>query len=893
MAATSVEGSSSVRNTSQTVSLPCLGRFGKSWLLLPLLWLSSSCTLITVGNTVKKDFAPALSRGDVPKLMRHSTPGLGHLFAHFTEGEIRQLMRWGSTPPPSKSKKTGKTAPSTPPATTPKISGSLDDFSSNGDRARLRVKSGSVKYTFVMQRIHKRWLVDDIVIHRPGGPWSFQAILGMFVTAKNILEDARQGLVSDQRMSPELVTALSPMVERLPAWGLLNKPGKDEPEEAADREPLLAFVDLSFSGDDAVAVFRVAGVPVDLKVRRLGKGWALQDVVFRVPGRPVLPLLWLARAIGPALVTLGDMRYVHGNAPYAFARVRDLLDDDLSIQLAPVLAPVWGSLSPLLASRIRPAEAKNGVPVSADTSASAADRVKRVLDLLTWKQEGNSLALDLQAGTWGVLTRWSSDGRLSHLVVTTGKRQIQTRHLSGFAPFSRWWESVLTGQVGNLAGWLHEGLRLLDEPYASLEPLVPRALTLPPGLDALLHSVRAGRNGRPAGPATGPGPIPEVRLEHFSFTPERTEIEIATLGRRFLWSWHWRAEVWRLESLKLDRSTDLLPALWLLPPAWRALEGLTTRSADLFTSALAPDVQQKVGPGVKELFTTCGPWIDAFLREAIEVLLLTLFEPPQWRQAPGPTPPKEPPAAVSDAPVTRPALPVLDTQRRALSFAGRTLVFAPLPDGAWGLRLPEPPPVKARTAIADHALAIPELWPTLAGLYLGLATADTTALARFSSADFTRKVWRQVGGKRLNRLLDRLGVDVPLFTGRDLVGLLLPDRTPAVPIPATGTLGDMVGGLRSLSKVKPTSVLPALASKAASAGASNAPAVRILGTLVRADRRYPFAEIWLLVNGKRVDLNFTWDASRRLFVLHEIRVQLKVLGRDMTFGLKDHLKNFL
>ncbi|MBU1411653.1 hypothetical protein KKC22_09065 [Myxococcota bacterium] len=869
--------------------MPCLRPFGKSWLFLPLLWLSSACTLMSVGNTVKKEFGPALSRGDVPRLVKLSTPELGDLFSRFTDAEIRQLLRWGSTPPPKKSG-----VASAKPGAAPKITGSLDGFSSSGNRARLRVKSGNIKYTFLMHRIRSQWRVHDILIHRPGGQWSFQAILGLFITAKDILEEARRGVTSELRMSRTLADALGPVVARLAAWGLLAKQAKPEEDENG-REPLLAFVDLSFSGDDATATFRVAGIPVDLKTRRSGKGWVLQDAVFRVPGRPALGLLMLARSFGPALVVLGDMRYAPGQAPYAFERVQSLLDERLAGQLVPVLSPLWSPAVPLLASRLRPKKIPGDKVIpGGPAGVGARALLGALLTAVTWKNAGPDMEVRLAYDGWALTTLWTTTGKLSKVSIWTGTHEILPRHLAGFAPFSHWWNAVVSGQWSDPATWLHEGVRLLAAPLSAVEPLLPRTLSLFPGplpvsrLRQLLlpGTTSAMGDAEPAAEevtASG-GKHPPVQLERFSFTPGEVVLDISTLGRRWHWSWRWERETWRLQSVKLDGTHDLLPYVLLLPPAWRALEGLSTRSADLFTSALAPDVQKKLGPGLRELFSTFGPMIESLLRESLEVLQLTLVAPPQWKEKP-------PAGSGTAAPVVPLQLPLLDPVKRTLKVAGRTLGFALLPDGAWGLLLPEPPPVKERGTIPEHALAIMELWPTLAGLYLGLATSDPVALARFSSRDFSRKVWRQVTGKQFGRLLERLGVEVPLVSGRDVVGMLLPDRTPAVPLSTTGTVGEMVDGVRRLSNLRPSNVLPTLARKAAEDRPP--PSVRILGTLVRSDRRYPYAEIWLLIDKKRVDLNFSWDAKRRMFVLDEIRVQMKVLGRDMTFGLKDHLKNFL
>ncbi len=853
-----------------------------------MLWVFSACTLISVGNTVKKDFAPALSRGDIPALVRHSTPELGALFARFTEAEIRQLMRWGTTPPPGKGTGKGTSKSSTPP----KMSGSLDDFTSTGNTAKLRVKSGPVRYTFVLHRIVGRWRVHDLLIHRKAGDWSFKQILTLFLSAKELVAGARTGKLDDRLLAPELAMALAPIVARLPAWGLLQRKDddKDTPENDDDG-PLLAFVDLMFRGDGAVVSWRIAGVPVEMSLRKSQTVWVLEDVVTRVEGRSPLGLTATLRALGPALVVLGDMRWTPGSEPYAWDRVRALMHDDLATSLSPILAPVWRPFSPLLSSRFRPTPGESTDGGTPSGEGSPRQRLLDVLKMVGWSREGQDLVLSLDTGEWGVRTRWSDAGKLTNLVVTTGRQEIRTRHLSGFAPFSRWWDSLLTGQVNDPARWLHEGLRLLDEPYSGLEPLVPRTLTLPPGLIALLHAAWPAAKG-PAAPDGQARPasddlshLPPVRLEHFSFTPERTELEIRALGRHFLWVWRWRQETWRLASLQVDRDTDLLPALWLLPPAWRAIEGFNTRSAPLLTSALAEPAAERLGPGLAVLFDTHGKWLGELVDETLELLRLKLNEPPQWKES-TPKPPADPGTGTPG--------PVLDTRVRTLTLAGRTLAFSVRSDGAWGLVLPDPPAVKARTSPADHALAIVELWPTLAGLYLGLAASDTTALARFSSADFTRKVWRKLSGKRLATMLDRLGVEVPTLSGQTLLDLLFPGHAPVVPVPEKGSASEVISGLRRLAGGAPVKVLPKVARQVVSAGGrTRSPSVRVLGTLVRSDRRYPFAEIWLLVDGRRIDFNFTWDAARKIFVLNEVRVQVKVMGRDMTFGLKENLNSLL
>ncbi len=843
---------------------------------------------MSVGNTVKKDFAPALSRGDVPTLVRHSTPELGDLFSRFTQAEIQQLLRWGTAPPPSKSSGAKSGAKSAPP----KISGSLDDFTSSGNRARLRVKSGPVRYTFVMHHLGGRWRVHDILIHRKAGDWSFQQILSLFLSAKELLAATRLGKVDPVRTDPALAAALAPVVARLPAWGLLQKKD-DDPEVPGEEDdgPLLAFVDLVFREKGAVVSWRFAGVPVDMSLRRNGRTWILEDAVVRVEGRPPLGLTRVFRALGPALVVLGDMRWTPGSGPYAWDRVRGLMHDDLAISLSPVLAPVWRPFSPLLSSRFRREPGESSAGQSPGKGAPPARRIRDALGKLTWSLEGRDLVLNLATGAWGVRTRWSDAGRLTNLVVTTGRQEIRPRHLSGFAPFSKWWDSLLTGQVSDPARWLHEGLRLLDEPYAGLEPLVPRTLTLPAGVLALLHAAWPSPDSRAApdgGAAPTPGDLshlPPVRLEHFSFTPDRTELEVRALGRRFLWVWRWRQETWRLASLQVDRGIDLLPALWLLPPAWRALEGFNTRAALLLVSALDDPAAERLGPGLAVLFETHGQWIGALVDETLELLRLKLTEPSQWKEGSaesggGPRPPG--------------TWPVVDTGRRTLALGDRTLAFSLRRDGAWGLALPEPPAVKARTTPGDHALAIVELWPTLAGLYLGLAASDTTALARFSSTDFTRKVWRKLPGKRLTTMLDRLGVDIPRISGQTVLDLLYPGQAPVVPVPEKGSASDVFSGLRRLAGGAPVKALPRVAKQVVAAPArTRAPSFRVLGTLVRADRRYPFAEIWLLVDGRRIDFNFSWDASRKIYVLNEVRIQVKVLGRDMTFGLKDNLNTFL
>ncbi len=868
---------------------------------------AAGCTLMSVGNTVKKDFGPALSRGDVPALVRHSTPELGALFSHFTQQEIQQLLRWGS--PPSGDGKSTSDPGGSRDSGPPKISGSLDSFSSDKNIARLRVKSGKIKYTFVCHRIKRRWRVHDIIIHRPQGDWHFSRILGLFASARKVVFDARQGTTNRELLHPELADALEPLINRLPP--VLEVFRGSGPEEAPDSESSdntspspLRFLDMDLQKALAEVRFAVFDIPVTIFATAANGVWRIRDIRLEPPERPPLTLSRLAVTFSNVLVASADALVDSHPEFMPWSHIESFIHPDLRAQIAPVLAPLWPQLGGHLAERFSRKSPEPAEPDSkpendenkpaarpAPTRPPLAEVIPGLLRDLHWKVEASHMEFRYRQPDWEFFTRWNGQGMLEHMALETGGQVIHGRHLSGFAPLSRWLQNADNDDL-DPGLWLRQGLRLLAEPYSGIEKLLPETLTLIPAVETEATTTTAASPGtagqRVAVAEQKLSAMPPVQVARFAFTPELMEVGLLLGGRKLALAWVWRENTWRLKQARLQNE-DLLPYTFLLVPLWRAWEGLMTLDAGLFSSALGPDPRKKLQPGLAEVFSQYERSLRVLFRDTLEILIHTLGSPPIWKNGP-------PKARDKDrtAPSGTAFAALLNPAERTLRVGGNTLSFAADPDGAWGILLPSPPPVRARREPSDHALAIVELWPTLAGLYFGLANSDLRALARFSSADFNARVWRRMNQRQFQAMMRKLGADVSMVTGRDVVEMLLPDRVPVEPPAPSRSNAAAWRAIRRAAGASPPQVLEKLTpTTSRPSAAGRAPAARILGTLVRSDRRYPFAEIWLLIDGRRVDINFSWDARRNMFVLNDIRVQLKVLGRDMTFGLKNNLNMFL
>ena len=162
--------------------------------------------------------------------------------------------------------------------------------------------------------------------------------------------------------------------------------------------------------------------------------------------------------------------------------------------------------------------------------------------------------------------------------------------------------------------------------------------------------------------------------------------------------------------------------------------------------------------------------------------------------------------------------------------------------------------------MGDHLLAVPELWPVLAGLYLGLAQESPGQLAAFSSPDFNARVWRKLGKSGLQNLLKKFGISIELPDGRALVRawLLAPPTPAAENPPKSGTA-----------------------------------ALRITGTQLRMQGRWPFAKIFLDAGGKDLEIKFSWDSRRKMLVLDDVRITVAIFGRNMQLSLKNDLNKLL
>lgn len=831
-------------NLRQRDSVTRNRRCGKAyWLAVGVLFaaLMPACTLLSVGRFIKNEYAPAMGRADTKRLASLSTPELADLYGRLTDAQLRALMQMGTAPAPkgSVSQKAGS-APS----------GKLDAFSSSKSRAWMRVKSGGQKITFRLRRVRGNWRVEDLWIHQKQGHWSFRDVLGLYALALRLGEDFRAGHLDAERVEPSLHAALAPLAARMHAWGVFREKPDEEPD-TGDAGESMRLVNLTFSEEGARV--DVAWGKLEVSVRAVHrKEWKLAGVELRLPGRPVLSLEKLARVLGPALMRLGDMRFSPGPEAFSYERVAELFAAPLRERLDPVMAPLWRSLAPLLPELVRSSAKEGHAPEKKPANADAGK--KAVLDAwlqkVGWAPAGDGLEIFLRIDERNA-ARLAFDARgcITDFRVTIDSQTITAFHVAGFAPFVRWWEAVAGGKWTDPVRWLHEGLKLLDETHAGIEKQLPGRFSLIPlRLAAPAVSKSSSFGGNPAARH-----LPPMKLKSLRMAPAQVDLVMQVWGHDFHWTWMFADGIARLSGVNLDGRQELLDFLHPLAPLWRLLEGLASGDAPMAESALGPQAQARLGAPLAELVRVQGDFLQRFLREAAAVLVLKIAAGTESGAD------SKRPGASGDAPAGGGLQNIrLDVAARELVLGEMRVRFGLRTDGAWGFELPEPSPVRARRGAADHLLAVPELWPVLVGLYLGLVQESPGKLAAFSSPDFNAKVWRRLGRTGLQKLLKKF--EISLEAPRA-------DR--------------LFGG----------------ADSARSGASGGAPAggggVRITGTQLRMQGRWPFAKIFIDAGGKTVEVKFSWDSRRRMLVLDDVRITVKILGRDVRLSLKNDLNQLL
>lgn len=772
-----------------------------------------------------------MEKGDTRRLAVLSTEKLADLYGRLTDEQLRRLMQLGTTP--SSGPSTSKTAPA----------GQLDAFSSKGNRARLRVKSGGQKITFLVRRVQGKWRVEDLWIHQKQGHWRFQDVLELYVLALQLIDGLRIGKLDAALVEPSLHEALMEIVERLPQWGVLGKLHESTEEEKEEKTTnKLRMVDLTFSPNAAQVDLAWGQMNASIFLSHQDT-WKLSGAQLRVFDREPLSLETLAKVLGPTLVVLGDMRFAPQPKVFTYERVAGLLATQLRQQLDPVFAPLWRTIVPFVPAMVQSSTTTANAKASASTSSM--EKWGAWLQKVNWKlsQEGG-LEIVLHISTKNIArVSWDTDGKVKSFQVMLDGQEITTAHLAGFAPFARWWESVTGGKWNNPVRWVHEGVLLLDEKYTHIEKQLPRTFSLfhNPFLPTSASLSKVMPQGNPASLH-----LPPMKIQSLQLTSTQLHVIMNVWNRDFDWTWIFSEGSWRLSSVKLEGKWELLDFLYILPPLWRLVEGLAVADGQMVVSALGPQAQARMGAPLQELLRVQGVFVMQFFKDAaltgLSAVLNTTTDDAQ---------------VSSKMHIDKNVEQIqLDMTNRVLSLPSMQVQFGLRKDGVWGVELPTPKPVRERRTVAEHLLAMPELWPTMIGLYLGLAQQSPARLAAFSSPDFNAKVWRKLGRTGLQNLLKKFELSIEPPQAKMLFTQPQPQVRHARP------------------------------------GEKNTK-VQITGTQLRMQGRWPFAKIFLDANGKKIELKFSWNLRRQMLVLNDVRITVTILGRTMQLSLKNDLNVLL
>lgn len=796
-----------------------------------VMMFAPACTLLSVGRFIKNEYAPALGQSDTRRLAALSTEKLADLYGRLTDEQLRRLMQLGTTP--SSGPSTSKTAPA----------GQLDAFSSKGNRARLRVKSGGQKITFLVRRVRGQWRVEDLWIHQKHGHWRFQDVLELYVLALQLIDGLHMGKLDAALVEPSLYEALLGLVERLPQWGVLRKPHESTKEEEETTNKL-RMVDLTFSPNAAQVAFAWGQLQASIFLSHQDT-WKLSGAQLHVFDREPLSLETLAKVLGPTLIVLGDMRFAPQPEVFSYERVAGLLATPLRQQLDSVFAPLWRTIVPFVPSLVQSSTTTANANAKASANTSFIENWGAWLQKVNWKlsrEGGLEIVLHINTKNSARIL-WDTNGKVTSFQVMLDGQEITTAHLAGFAPFAHWWEAVVSGEWNNPVRWVHEGVLLLDKKYAHIEKQLPRTFSLfhNPFLPSSSSLSKVMHPGNPAALH-----LPPMKMHSLQLTSTQLHVIMNAWDRNFDWTWSFSEGLWRLSSVKLEEKWELLDFLYILPPLWRLVEGLAVADGQMVVSALGPQAQARLGAPLQELLRVQGVFVMQFFKDAVftglSAVLNTTTDGAQ---------------VFSKMHLDKNVQQIqLDTKNRVLLLPQMQVQFGLRDDGVWGVELPTPKPVRERHTVAEHLLAMPELWPTLIGLYLGLAQQSPARLAAFSSPDFNAKVWRKLGRTGLQNLLKKFEISIEPLQAKMLFTQPQPQLRHARP-------------------------------------SDNNAKVQITGTQLRMQGRWPFAKIFLDANGKKIELKFSWNSRRQMLVLDDVRIMVTILGRTMQLSLKNDLNALL
>ncbi|MDA3865079.1 MAG: hypothetical protein PF689_14555 [Deltaproteobacteria bacterium] len=822
------------KKPEQIIASFSLFRKSKFILLLLLLLVNSSCTFFRVGKMLKYDFAPAFKEGDPKKISSYSTRRFGKVLNKFNQHELKTILNFGQD-----SDSSGKTSSD---------DFSYESFSHKGKRAVFKVESNGSTIRFICKNEKGDWKVDDIIIKNLGNTFSLRDILGIFHTIKKVVEKLQQNTVPRTWLSPQLAKAtevfLPYSLHYLKDFQLFPKKKKKEKKKKEKNSFIKKFnLDTTNKGGKIQFETKLGEFRIDLQ--RKIDFWKIQKIAVKPPDKPIISLSALSKYFHSILEVASFVLFKnkHPNTEKKFQLFLQLFSPKFKKSFkktAPLLQNFLASLSFSKLTNVLTSPQKGNTKIS---DSKIGNSWQQYLNLFHYEFVRDNLFFRINSKKFKLEFKLSPQGKIADIILKYENHKIELDDLISFIP----WYSVLAkfntipatpgqrrAKLNSLLDLLHEnhltGIKeaLPNEISTKWWKLISKLLTKSDGRkSAKNHNAALDFNLNSA----------KKMMRDFHFSSDQSErhlqVKLQIKNQPLLIKFSRSSYKWQLASIKLPgtNSEELLQWIKLLPFVINLSEGLMQTNSGIFLKAFSSDFAANLKSSWELLFKLHGKKLKKLFGQVQELALkrvdshsLNLNKKTENNQA-------------NTEAFTFPRLEQKG-KLLTLSFKKDKLFFRKNSNHNWGLAYSDSLKIDKK-----NQFQFIELVPMLISYYYGLRSLKKHYLRKFSSYKFNRNIWNRISRKQLESTFQRFNIQIPAITPELIVDSLLPQNSTS---PATPGADNSVD-LRSFHFYR--------------------------------YRRWPFAEIMLTVDGRKLDLQYGWQKKQKRWVLRDIKVEQSFLGK--------------
>ncbi|MBN2724742.1 MAG: hypothetical protein JXR95_11785 [Deltaproteobacteria bacterium] len=790
---------------------------------------SGGCTLLSVSSMLKSDFGPAMMTGDIEEIRNNTTPSFGALFKNLSKSEIKFINNLGSKPGKSSSKK---------------VKQKYDSFKLKGSRGVFTVKSGKSKILFHVQKIQGDWKVDDMVIFLGKMRISYRDIIGMYVSMKSVYGNIRNGKNDADHLGKKLFEAVELIVHDLSF--LKNKISEGNSGKSSFSFKPDSFFVKTDKKSGTLSV-KINNMLISAGFSRSYDDWKLLDVKLESSNSQPLILSEL----------IPYFRYIP-----SFIGVYNSGHFDEKIA-GTVIKRIWPSIG-ISGEKIIYAinYLKSFLPDS--TSEIHIPKIKKYdyFDLteggIKWKIFPERL--NIVASLRGVKFRVSLNklGFIEKFSVIKGKNAVTSTDIESLIKVINVFSDLSLKNPQSRSYFLKQTVMLFTRRWSGkISGNLPEKISFP--LDAMGSVLRNVIHQRLlAGRKTTTADNKTAGDKNFS------SLMVSREGDRVVFSFLWQNSpviiqflkedmIWKIDSVNIN-STELMEMSILVPGLVRFAEGLYSMDANLLASSFDDLLGERLEKGLDVLFRVHGRKLKKLSQGIVTEFFRRLNT--SGKEFSGKS------GSKNDINI-KSVMGNFDFRKTGnvyvLKISDQVLKFRMKKDKSVGLALSDEVYIaleKYNTSkskkpfIMRNSIQFIEMIPLATGMYYSLLNGDIRSLGKFTDGNFRKKVLRGVTSAQLENLMKKLKIQLPVIKPEMIVD----------------------------------SFFGAASSDGSSGNKSTTSGVRLLGQIFRWRSRFPWAEIWLDKDGKRIDISFGWEYERKKpdsgrWVLSEIHVKVPILGK--------------